>query len=79
MTAAYPYISSGMGHSDPTQTINAKSDVLLLNMLPPTYVPEGMNDAAELQVGVTAQEPHNALNLKVSRTHDFLSYMGFDF
>ena len=49
---AYPYISCGRGLSSPVLSIHPESDVILFKALPVSYVPEGIEDAINLTVGV---------------------------
>ena len=49
---AYPYISCARGLSSPVLSIHPESDVILFKALPVNYVPEGMEDAVSLTVGI---------------------------
>eukprot|EP00095_Tigriopus_kingsejongensis_P001783 snap_masked-scaffold225_size250570-processed-gene-1.5 protein:Tk01783 transcript:snap_masked-scaffold225_size250570-processed-gene-1.5-mRNA-1 annotation:"---NA---" len=65
LAVAYPYISSGLGLSNPNQLVDTSSDVFVVSLLPPKYIPEGMDDASHLQVGTSKDDPHHIVSAKV--------------
>ncbi|TRY72087.1 hypothetical protein TCAL_12368 [Tigriopus californicus] len=65
LAVAYPYISSGLGLSNPNQLVNTRSDAFVVSLLPHRYLPEGIDDASELQVGTSRDPPYNEVKAKV--------------
>lgn len=65
LAVAYPYISSGLGLSNPSQLVNTRSDAFVVSILPLRYLPEGIDDASELQVGTSKDPPFNEVKAKV--------------